>query len=233
MEKGLSTYVGHLTPAQAAIGIQAAVRNARSLLEDAELLLKNRRWQRATALGILAIAEMGKIHILRAILLAREDKELREEWRSYRAHERKNVLWIVPELVAKGARKLDDLRPAMESTRDHGPLLESIKQIALYSGTYGKCHWCVPEDVITQDFADALVCVARLVCQTPGAFITEPELEIWVRRLSPVWKGELGKMKRALADCYAEAQSRGVLQGTYDEGKVLDFLYGGPTGLVS
>src|SRR5712691_4024848 len=101
-------YVGFLTPGQASTGIAAAISTARGLLADAELLLENERWQRATALSILAIEEMGKVEILRSILLARGKEEMVAEWRAYRSHVRKNVAWIFVDLFGKGARKLDD-----------------------------------------------------------------------------------------------------------------------------
>ena len=81
----VAQYSGRLNPTQAAEGIQAALKNARALLADAQLLLENERWQRATALSILAIEEAGKIPLVRGILLARDDKESREAWRSYRS----------------------------------------------------------------------------------------------------------------------------------------------------
>ncbi len=52
---------GRLTTSQAAVAIQAAIRTARRLLSDAELLRANGRWARATVLAILAIEEVGKL----------------------------------------------------------------------------------------------------------------------------------------------------------------------------
>jgi AbiV family abortive infection protein len=105
----ISQYFGRLTPAQAARGIEAAINNANALVADALLLLQNQRWSRATALAILAIEEAGKPGIVRAILLARNEEELREEWKSYRSHSIKNLMWILPDLVRKGARHLEEL----------------------------------------------------------------------------------------------------------------------------
>ena len=103
-QKTLNQYSGRLTTIQAAAGIQAAIKNAQSLLADAELLLKNERWERATAISVLAIEEVGKAPILREILLARDGEELKTAWRSYRSHTKKNVLYMFPLMAAKGAR---------------------------------------------------------------------------------------------------------------------------------
>src|SRR5690348_7782006 len=106
----ITQYFGSLSPAQAAKGIEAAMKNATALASDALLLLRNGRWPRATAMAVLAIEEAGKPSILRAILLARNEKELREEWKNYRSHSMKNIMWILPDLVRKGARHLEELR---------------------------------------------------------------------------------------------------------------------------
>lgn len=121
-------YTGHLTAAQAAAGIHAAMRTAYGLLRDAELLLKNERWERATALAILAVEEAGKVAILRSILLARNETELQTEWRAYRSHTKKNVGWIFLKLVGTGARKLEDFRPIFDTGSDHGKIIDALKQ---------------------------------------------------------------------------------------------------------
>src|SRR5262245_39384520 len=110
--KVITQYSGPLSIEQAAEGIRRALENARSLLADAELLVEHRRWARAASLAILAIEEAGKVPLVRALLLARDANELKDEWRAYRSHTKKNVLWILPELAAQGARFLEDLRPA-------------------------------------------------------------------------------------------------------------------------
>ena len=143
--KILKQYTGRLNTAQAAEGIQTAIRNSRSLLADAKLLLENERWQRAAALAILAIEEAGKVSILRGLLLTRKEEELKDEWRSYRSHTSKNVTYILPELVAKGARKLEHLRSIFDESSEHGQVLDSIKQISFYSDALGDCHWSAPK----------------------------------------------------------------------------------------
>jgi AbiV family abortive infection protein len=152
----ITQYFWPLTPAQAVKGIEVAIKNASSLLSDAQLLLENQRWQRAAALAILAIEEAAKPSHLRALLLARDEKELREEWRDYRSRSKKNVMWILTELVKKGARHLEELRPIFDERSDHGQVLDAIKQIALYSDSYGNCNWSLPENVTDDKLAQAL-----------------------------------------------------------------------------
>jgi len=228
--KGLTQYHGPLTPAQAATGIQAAIQNACDLLSDAELLLENKRWQRAAALAILSIEEMGKVEILRSLLLARDERELKESWIRYRSHTKKNVLWIFPQLVANGARKLEHFRPAYDESSDHAKLLDSVKQLAFYSDACGKCHWSVPREVVDQALAEGMAKTAKLLVGVSShAFTTVAELQIWCKHMRPVCRGDMDEMKKGLLACYAEAEAKGVLQGESTEFDMLKFLYEDPT----
>lgn len=221
----IKQYFGPLTPAKAAKGIEVAMKNASALLSEAQLLLENQRWQRAAALAILAIEEAGKPAQLRAILLARDEKELREEWISYRSHTKKNVMWIFPDLVKKGARHLEEFRPVFDENSDHGQILDAIKQIAFYSDAYGNCNWSLPEDGINENFSKSLVQIAKvLAAGNRDTMTTEPELQLWVKHLRPVWKGNMADMKAALLACYAEAQNLGVLQGNITASDMVKFV---------
>src|SRR2546425_10735426 len=92
-KKAISQYRGRLTPQQAADGIAVALSNARALVKDAELLLEHQRHARATALAILAIEEAGKLSVIRALLVARDESELREERRPDVRLSQKNGLY--------------------------------------------------------------------------------------------------------------------------------------------
>jgi AbiV family abortive infection protein len=105
----LPEYRGSLDAAAVAEGINAANRNARRLVADAKLLLDAERYPSAAALAALAIEESGKVAILRALAVAKSPEELRAQWRRYRDHRSKNGAWILPSLVAQGARQLHHL----------------------------------------------------------------------------------------------------------------------------
>ena len=112
-------FKGKLTPAQVAEGINATRENARRLAKDAQLLLEAERYPTAASIAALAIEESGKESILRGMVLARDDKEVAQDWRDYRAHTKKNAAWILPDLAAKGARTLEDLRPMFDQSSLH------------------------------------------------------------------------------------------------------------------
>lgn len=205
-------YRGQLTPAQVAEGVNAASRNATRLAGDAKLLLENERFPSAASIAVLAIEEAGKTSILRALAVANDDDEIKKEWKAYRSHTNKNVQWILPKLVAEGARKLDDLRSIFDRDSDHPFLLNNLKQLGFYTDCLGEAHWTEPAETVNEQIAKMLVEVAQIL--SVKSEISEREMELWVEYVSPVWKKNYNLMKQALIDWYSALQNEGL----YPEG---------------
>ncbi len=146
--KRLDSYKGRLDHKQIADGINAARRNALRLAEDARTLLDANRYATAASLAILSIEESGKESILRRLALATSDEEVLRLWKDYRSHTKKNILWLVPQLIVDGARHLDDFRPIFESEAEHPYILDQVKQISFYTDCLGKANWSEPLVVI-------------------------------------------------------------------------------------
>ena len=207
--KKLNAFRGNLSPAQVAEGINAANANAKRLAENAATLLAAGRYASATSLSILAIEEAGKVSILRGLALARSDAEAGEAWKDYRSHTRKNVAWLLPQLAAAGARKLDDLRPLFDEHAEHPYLLDQLKQLGFYTDCLGKAHWSQPAEVVTQELATSLVQTAQLFARDGRC--TAREIELWVEHLRPVWKQDPRWMKQAIVNWYGAMQEAGLL----------------------
>jgi len=207
--KRLDQYKARLSPAEIAAGMTAARRNAARLAQDARALLDANRFPTAAALAALSIEESGKTTILRQLALARTDEETREAWRDYRSHTRKNAAWIVPELVARGARSLEDFRTLFDSDADHPYLLDQVKQIGLYTDCLGAVHWSNPAEVVDRDLAELLVRTAELLGSERE--VTTEEVELWVKHVGPVWKGPMQFMRRAVLNWHTEMVERGLL----------------------
>lgn len=197
-----------MSAAQAAAGMNAAAKNARRLAEDAAMLLSARRYPTAASVAILSIEEAGKVSILRALALATSDADAAETWKDYRSHTRKNVAWLLPQLAAAGARKLDDLRPLFDETSDHSFVLDHMKQLGFYTDCLGRAHWAIPVDTIDEQLAKMLVRIAQLFARDHE--YTEREVELWIEHVGPVWKRNPGWMKMALANWYAAMQEAGL-----------------------
>jgi AbiV family abortive infection protein len=207
-KKGLNQFRGKLEAAQAAAGMNAASTNARRLLADAKLLLEAGSYPTAAAIAILAIEEAGKVSILRELILARNDKELSEAWRNYRAHTKKNAFWIMPQLAAAGARQLEDLRPMVDENSDHPQVLDQLKQLAFYTDCLGDAHWSQPEKIIQGDLARTLVHTAEVLAA--GREVTALEIDLWIKHIKPVWKRDMTWMKTALSHWHQEMVSAGL-----------------------
>jgi AbiV family abortive infection protein len=184
-------YRGKLAAADIAAGMNAAIRNARRLLTDAEMLQANGRFPSAAALAILSIEESGKLTILRSMAIAPDDDAVQKSWKALRTHTAKNPHWIVRDLVASGARHLLDFRLAVEGG-DHADMLDAVKQIAFYSDCFGaEPHWSEPTEVIDDAFSASLIEQAQFVL--PASEVSARAIELWIQHIGPHYaKPEMG-----------------------------------------
>ncbi|MCD4846877.1 MAG: AbiV family abortive infection protein [Candidatus Aegiribacteria sp.] len=214
MAKGLDQWKNTLKPHQIAEGMNAARANAQRLLDDADILLKSGSYPSALSLAILSIEESGKVSILRQLALARDGNEVKEAWKAYRSHTKKNASWTFPDFVAKGARKLEEFRGMFNDESEHQALLDHLKQIAFYTDCLGKAHWSQPSEVIDHDTAKEILSIAKLML---GKRVhTTKEIELWIKHIRPVWKGSMESMKNALHEWFKAMTQEGL----YEEGKL-------------
>ena len=207
----LAQYKATLSPAEIAAGMDCATANACRLCEDAELLLAESRYPSALSLAALSIEESGKLPVLRALAVARDEKELSDAWREYRSHTHKNRMWPFLELFTKGAKRLGDFRSLFEDGTEHPYLLDSVKQLGFYTDCLGKMHWSVPSEVIGQELASAVVRTARLLL--PKRKTSAREVELWIEYVGPVWKGPMEHMEAAVAAWHRQMCQEGLLEG--------------------
>lgn len=203
----LAPYRGSLTVEQIAAGMNAATANAKRLAQDARLLLDNQRWPTAASVAALSIEESGKVVILRRFLMTTAD-QIKAHWKEYRSHTKKNINWILPDLVAKGARRLEDFRPIVDSASDHPEVLDATKQLGFYTDCLGNAHWSLPVNVIDERLAQSLVTAAEVL--SPEREVSVRELQLWSEHLGPVWNKNPDWMKQALINWYSAMQAEGL-----------------------
>lgn len=206
--KKLNPYRGPLSAAEIAAGMNAANANAYRLVEDAQALLAAGRCPSAASLAALSIEESGKVSILRQLATATSKEEVAAAWKSYRSHTRKNAHWLLPELVMKGARKLEDLRPLFEEDAEHPFILDQVKQLGFYTDCLGNRHWSVPVEVIDEKLTRGLIQIAKLFIRTHET--TVEEIELWVRHVGTAPKNDLLAAKKALVSWYSAMQDAGL-----------------------
>ena len=162
----------------------------------------------AVAVAILSIEESGKVSILRHFAFGANNIDFAQLWKDYRSHRSKNVAWILPQLVAAGARDLDSLRPATNTKAEHTALLDQLKQISLYTDCLGKGNWSEPAQVIEDKLASHLVDVANLFAKHSP--ITVKEIELWQEHMAPLYGAPLKEMKTGLLDWFAAMKQSGL-----------------------
>ncbi len=89
-------------------------------------------WAFGKQYAILSIEESGKKGVLRRLALAMNDEEISSAWKDYRTHTKKNILWLMPQLIAEGARRLDDFGSLFINEAEHPYILDQVKQISFY-----------------------------------------------------------------------------------------------------
>ena len=207
----LSHYNGELSAAQVADGMNAACRNARRLADDAKLLLDAGRYPTAASIAALSIEESGKKSVLRGLAFAPNKEAQRSAWKGYRSHRSKNVAWILPDLIAKGAFDLDSLRPAIDPSAGHTALLEQVKQLSLYTDCLGDAHWSEPEKFVHENMSRDLVEIADIFARR--SVVTAKEIELWVKHMRPAAHGtSLERMKTAFLDWAAAMRENNLLE---------------------
>jgi len=212
---------GRLSAKEAARGMNAAAKNARRLLEDAKLLLAAGRYPTAVSLSILAIEEAGKLSIIRSILSAANEKELKGAWKRYRSHRAKNATWIMPLLAARGARTLWGFREVGNDDAEHTEILDALKQLGFYTDFVGERNWSEPEAVIDAELAAAIYSVGMVMANERE--ITEEEVALWMVHLGP--DSEHGLSQQGLARYFLECVEKGILD--HEPEDIMKFLFGG------
>jgi AbiV family abortive infection protein len=210
MTSGLQQFKNHLSYSQIADGMNAACENARRLVEDAQILFDAQSYPSAVSLAILAIEESGKTAILREMATAQDGKALKAAWKSYRSHTKKNVAWILPDLVINGARKLEEFDQIFNPQGDHPEILDNVKQIGFYTDCLGKAHWSVPVEVIDERAAKSILSVAQILSKK--RVHTEREIELWVAHFGPVKEGALELQKEAVHGWFKAMEAEGLIE---------------------
>lgn len=214
MSKGLGQWKNSLKPAQIAAGMNAANDNARRLSEDAEILFNLNRFPSALSLSILSIEESGKVSILRELALAKNGDQVKDAWKVYRSHTKKNVMWLFPSLVSSGVNKLEEFKSLYDEKAKHPLLLDNLKQVGFYTDCLGKAHWSVPDQIIDKKNTENILNIAKIMCK--DSIYTSKEIELWVKHIKPVWKGPRELMKEALNNWFEEMVKENLItEGQY------------------
>lgn len=218
-------YRGRLNAAQAAAGINAALRNAKRLLTDATLLFQSGSYATAAALAVLAIEENGKYGIIPRILLAKNDRQRNEHWKEYTSHEAKNTTSIIPSLVRGGATSVDDFKIMTDANSIHPYVLDDFKHWGFYTECRTGDNWSEPHNSIEAETAFKLLQTAHSLIRNVRE-VTDEQMAVYVKHMSPVWaddhrNADPEKVRNALKVYMIECQQRGWME---NDANVEDFF---------
>jgi AbiV family abortive infection protein len=182
-DRKLKQFRGFLTADQVAAGMTCARQNAKRLAQDAQLLFDAERYPSALSLAVLSLEESGKAFILREMATATIEKEILELWKRYRRHTAKHILTLMPERIAKGARRLIEFKECVDdSAQDEKETYDALKQLGFYTDCLGMAHWSIPVEVIDPKLAGMLVQFA-VAFSSHERETTPREIELWVTHM--------------------------------------------------
>jgi AbiV family abortive infection protein len=183
MGSRLTQFRGFLTTQQVADGMSAAAQNAKRLAVDAQRLFDAERYPSAVSLAVLSLEESGKLTILREMSTATTQEQIAALWKRYRRHTSKHILTLMPERVAKGARRATEFRDCVEGgAPEEKATYDALKQLGFYTDCLGAGHWSIPADVIDRKLAEMLVGFATASTAKEKS-TTNREIELWVTHM--------------------------------------------------
>ncbi len=152
-------------------GVKHCYNNAISLKEDAELLIKHKKWPRATALLIIGIEEISKIEMLGQTFFYRTQDEWKNFNRRFTSHNKK--LTLADTLLLQIAYRSGSRNNLEEELNEllKGRDLNIGKQKCLYVDYSLKDGWINPNEKVTQEDAnDCMTILKSLIKQYESIF---------------------------------------------------------------
>jgi len=213
-------FTGRLSPKMIAEGCNLATKNAARLAKDARCLFDEGRYQSAAALATLSIEESGKVHVLEHLALADDEKEAKAIWRRFRKHTEKNIFWSFS--LEKGQGLIDALEKHSSKDIQQPQLLETLKQLSLYTDCVGSGRWMSPcqiaEDTIKR-FAESLVKIAEFHSSIHHR--TVRDIEILIECVKPVKHQPKEVIEYAMAEYMRKLQQEGLMPAEIDIVEIL------------
>lgn len=156
LESGsMRTYRGKLTIEQLATGIKECLENAKTLIEDAHVLLAANRSARASFALLSADQELGKVNVLvsMAQMLPQDQARWRPMWKRFRGHEAK-IVWAnmfgTSDLVEPSFSSIVQLLE--QDWLSSAPRLESLRQLCLYVDySESENRWLSPREISVEE----------------------------------------------------------------------------------
>jgi len=176
------------------------------------MLFENERYPTAMAVAILAIEEVGKLPILRRMALAGSASQWGACWRDFSDHFTKSLTWVLTSVASDYTEGGPDgfHRKYLEERDLH--LLNSLKQVGLYVGCYGKGKWVEPSSKITKDVASFPLHLAKMLLtgSQPSSFDTPTAVQRWSEYMDGLFLTDFVSAHDKIADFLEGKHSKGI-----------------------
>src|ERR1019366_6807463 len=113
-------------------------------------------------------------------------------------------------LLQEGASKPEDFLPMFEPKAKHPQMLDTVKQISLYTDTFQKGQWSLPEQKIPEKLAEGFVRIAEIFSSTRD--ITTEEIDLWIQYMKPTWNSSDAQRHKAQIEWDKEMRRRGLIK---------------------
>lgn len=189
----MNNHGSKLTLQQIVEGINAVMSNARSLYQDAVLLLEHRRFPRAASLAILSIEEVGKTIILRRMALTEDQDNIDGLWKEFTRHHAKNVPAAFVNRLLAGDRTFREMNVSLGNKGGECSSIDQLKQLGFYVDCDKTIRWLTPYDQVTEPIALHYVGIAQGLSNQPDTTIQD--IELFIKHFKSAW-GESADIKK-------------------------------------
>ncbi len=188
----ISRYEGSITLDEIKVGILETINNVESLLDDAQYLLKAKRYPRAFALSVTAIEEIGKIMVLQTMAEIPESHRgvWKTIWNDFRSH---NLKYSYGETKVWNDQLLAQLGAYLSADYKEKIVLERFRQLSLYVDYSEKNkRWFTPneivEEMVEKEFKIANECLVRIKYYRDKGMYEVHTLKLLKKYCSPIYK---------------------------------------------
>ena len=180
-------YEGKLSLEEISKGIKFCLENATALLIDAEILFRAKRYPRSLSLLLTAIQEVGKVTILKKMIMISIDdtKSWKKLWSEFKSHPNKDLFGYSNKIsINFSTQPGEAFWHQLLYKKNYASAKEKIRQLSLYSDyiSYEKRWWSpeeITEEIVQQVYDDVINILYQLLMQRKVGFFSERALQIY------------------------------------------------------
>lgn len=185
-------YEGSLSLEEISKGITCCLENAAALFIDAEILFKAKRYPRSLSLLLTAIQEVGKVTILKEMIMISIDdtKSWKKLWGKFKSHSDKDLFGYSNKIsINLSEQPGEAFWHQLLYKKNYASAKEKVRQYSLYSDYISReKRWWSPEEIdeeiVQQVHNDVINILYQLFMKRKTGFFSERALQIYKEEFS-------------------------------------------------